>query len=375
MKHLLFSGFVLLMIPCVSGGHISAQAPGFAGDETADAKRFKKNSEDAIGKATRYFQGEGVVPGLELFPLLEKVVPDLKNFPDELKTALACEDKNKRIAAVKYLTGLVTLARWNDSERDRDDQFRCALGQHAQPIQITLERIVKRAEGDEAVLAAAALLALQPEHRGALAIVVAELRSQDRRRMQEACEMVESMRLSHTEIVTALAQAITGKDAEVRQSATRAVWKIGYKAKSTVPALIDLLRSRKPVYGTVFPFEYPKDIGLLALVAMKADARPAVPVMADMLKKASLEDRLELLRCLASLGPNAKEAIPAIGQFLAGRMALDRITAAATLLCIDPDDAKAADILSAALKGDDPDARALSLEMCRDVGPKPRFDS
>jgi HEAT repeat protein len=196
------------------------------------------------------------------------------------------------------------------------------------------------------------------------------LKALDRKHRQTACDLAGGLRLSQEEIVTGLVAALADSDARVRQSATTAIWRIGYKAKKAVPALTELLKSGTPVYGAVCPFEYPRDLGLLALAEMKTAARPAVPVMVQALARVDLDERLELYRCLASLGPHARDAIPTLQGSLTHKSIGDRFYAAAALLCIDPDNAKAANFLLTALKSKDRKTQGLALGVCRDVGPR-----
>jgi len=332
---------------------------------------FEETAEAAIDLARRIHKSEGIAPGLELFslPLKEKVA--FSTYSEELKAALHSRDAKYRLAATSYLIQLGALVHWEDSKRKTDDRLIRALGQHLSSIKSALEEIIKEESGREEYLyAAALLLGIDSGHAKAAEIVAGNLTSQTGRRRVKACELAEMLRLSSGKIVDGLAAALVAKDEHVRQSAARAVWKLGHKAKKAVPVLIELVKSGKHVYGAVFPFEYPKNIILLALGEMGADARPAVSSLVENHTLANQGDRAEIYTCLAVLGPHAIDALSLLRQSLARGTDIDRIIVAATLLCIDHNDSKAAKHLLMALESHDKEKRDLSLQVCRDLSPR-----
>ena len=257
------------------------------------------------------------------------------------------------------------------------------------------------------------MLDLVPDHAQASAIVAAELKAKDKDRRELACELAGTLRLTQADVLAALVAAVRDKDAEVRQSAAYAVGSIGPRAAGAVPGLIDLFKSGDAAYedGRVFKYflfgskREIRNLALQALGKMDAAARPAVPIISGKLTNAAdemLTIRLgerkpfldwpneldEMLSCLAALGPVAKEAAPDLRRLVKrpkrtglrpGYMdhfnheeldAKGRLAATAVLLCIDPNDADALDILKNALQSKDDKTRCRALVVCATHGPR-----
>ncbi|MDB5313383.1 MAG: hypothetical protein JWO38_7585 [Gemmataceae bacterium] len=153
--------------------------------DTADPRPFKQKSDDAFGWIPYSLVTYGVVPGFELFQCFDdkadpKCPVGLKEFPDELVKQLRSGDAEGRAAALRYLrilAGLVRNAAWMRSRDEGDRSFRLALGDYTLPVRSSLEAAVKVAKGEDRLNAAAALLALTPDHRPAINALVAEFQS------------------------------------------------------------------------------------------------------------------------------------------------------------------------------------------------------
>ncbi len=303
---------------------------------------------------------------------------DFENFHRDLPAALRSDDSNTMKAALGYLVGYAAMLRGSAWELDRDegnDALRRALGHHVRAIRLSLERVLKKAKGDEALGAAVVLLALSPDDRKATDALLLEMKSADPARRKKACELVGSVRLSQPRVITALGTALRAKDRTVRLAAAEAAWKIGPRAGKVVPDLISLLERGKEAWGNVDPFmviTFPQRVNLplLALAEMGDDARPAIPIIIRLLQGADAEMKLSLLGSLGQLGARAKDAAPAVRQCLGAGTPQVRLRAAVVLLCLNPGEGKAVEAVAAALKGDNQFRRALALEELALLGQK-----
>jgi HEAT repeat protein len=339
---------------------------------------FKEKVEAAGGVIIYPLVTYSVVPGLECLPLLEQEVPELKDFATELLKELTAKDTKRRRLAVEYLATLalaVRTAAWTRDRDDSDDVFPVALGRHAKPLQTALSGLLKEVRGEEAVLAATALLALTPDHQGATTILCAELKSKDPKQRAKACEAIGMARLSHPDLIASLSTALADREGDVRRTAARAASEIGPKAAKTVPGLIELLKAGEVAYGEIQPFgviALPRraNVALLALAEIGTEAQKAVSTLAELLDKAETEKRLNLLACLSQVGPGDKRAVVAIRRQMGAEESTVRLHAAAALLCIDPKDKKASEALIAALVGKEKERKVEALEACARMAPK-----
>src|SRR5262249_27680743 len=165
-------------------------------------------------------------------------------------------------------------------------------------------------------------------------------------------------------------------DVKLRRLAAEAVWRIGPKASKAVPALIELLKAGEDAYAfvkeseTTFAFNERNNLALLALVEMGAEARPALSEIMKGLKKANDEDVACFLKCLAKLGPVARDTLPELRLLLTQGKPPNRVFAAASILCIDPNDEPAKKILQGALKSNNGEMQDKALEACAQISPK-----
>jgi HEAT repeat protein len=317
-----------------------------------------------------------VAPGFEMFEVYPPAKGvELGHFAEDLIKELSSDRHTNRKLAVAYLSHLAIVVRSIAWEQDRDDSalaFHLALGKYRQRIQTALERVLKNGNQDERVPAAAAILSLSPDYAPAVDVIVKELQKDETSSRNKACELVGNAHLSHPKIMAALAASIDSTHAEVRRAAAKAAWQIGPKAAKCVPALIKLLKSGDDACDKVVPFAviaFPTrmNLALLALSEMGTDARPGVPAIVQLLKTT---EPIEVFDCLARLGPNAREELAELRQVLDAYKGYDRLMAAATILCIEPEDPKALDILFDGLRSTDKGTRNKALNACARFGPK-----
>jgi hypothetical protein len=358
---------------------VAASQPA-AGIGTPATELFEKKAELAAGAPALFLVEWSITPGFECLALLEKDVPQFKDFRGELQRALRSGEPKSRSAALLYLARLAFFVRtsaWNRDRDNGDDLFPVALGQHAQTIRSSLEEVLKRTQGNDCLLAAVALLASAPDHRAAMDVLLDAMRADDATRRLDACEWAGNVRLAQPRVVAALTAAIADEDAKVRCAAAKAAWNIGPKATKAVPALIELLKTGDAAYTEIAPLAIAlperRNVALLALGEMGADATPAVPVVVELLKGSNKEQRLALIAFLARFGSSAREAIAALRPYLASDDCEERLAGAATLLCIDPEDRAAAAVLVGAIKGKDKELRGQAMRACADATPKTKF--
>jgi HEAT repeat protein len=339
---------------------------------------FERRADVAIRTPTEWTVMYVVVPGLECFPFFEKGLPQLKDFPTELTHQLRSTDKKRRAAAVTYLGRLAMVTRaaaWQRERDEGDDVFRIALGKYEEPVHVALDGILKDTKGEEALFAATAMLALDMKYPQALDIVAKEISAEEPERRKAASEIVGRARLSNPKVIQALSKAIGDQDKEVRLAAAEAAWRLGPKAGKTVPALIELLKSGDAAYGDVVPYTLcialpeRRNVALLALGQIGADAKPAVSVLVGMLSSKEEDTRVSVLVCLAEIGPAAREAMPELSRKLSVETGKARFHAAAALLCIDSTHEEAAAILSAGLKSENGKTRSEAVVACGIIAP------
>jgi hypothetical protein len=390
-----------------------APVTAFADPEERKLTPFQQRAEETFSFSTTTVIQYGVIPGFEMFDLdVRESARHLKSFPDELLKELRGTDAKNHRTALEYLADRACVARscaWLNEHDQSERPFRKLLGKYAKPYQAALEEVLKRDSGEERALTAAVLLALNLDHPAAIEILTAELRSNDIARRKKVCEWAGDLRLTQEKVISALIENIGHSKSEVRAAAAKAVWKIGPKAVKAVPALIELLNSGDAANAKVVPFpplflhEVPANVALLALAEMGADAKPAVPVVAEMLKladkdkfefliysltklgpdakeaapalaemlKDAKEDKLfDLLEAMAAIGPEARPALAALRKKLASDQHYERMLAAATILCIDPKPSQALEMLITALKDDDRVNRNDALNAIAHVKPK-----
>ncbi len=367
---------------CLSLAFLSllGAGPGVAPpkSDTVAAMSFKERVELLLPTMGLHCMEKRIVLGPDELCFLCEECRAYANFHRDLPEALRSDDAETRKAALAYLVGYAVMIRCSAWELDRDeahDALGRALGLYALPVRVALERLSKKAKGEEGLRAAVVLLALSPDDRKATDALLMEMKSADPARRKKAYKLVGATRLSQPEVVTALGAALRAKDRTVRLAAAEATWRIGPRAGKVVPELISLLERGKKAWGDVHPLmviALPKraNLPLLALAEMGDDALPVVPVIVRLLKGADEKTQLALLACLGQLGARAKEAAPAVRQCLGATGPQVRLRAAVVLLCLNPGEKKAVEAVAAALKGNDQQKRALALDELAEFGPK-----
>jgi HEAT repeat protein len=135
-----------------------------------------------------------------------------------------------------------------------------------------------------------------------------------------------------------LEQALKDKSAQVRFLAAYALGEMGPLAREATPALARRLRDPDPA------------VRARAAEALREIGTDAVPALTDLLKDPQPEARLGAVWALALLGPKAKPAVPALGQFVAGGDAKVRVAAIITLGALGTDASEALPYLYQALE-------------------------
>ena len=353
----------------------------FAAPPSAPAGREPSSFKETADFVTGYMAIRFVEERIAIGPEASRFFKDgrcSQNFHIELIQALRSDDAEARKAGLKYLETYATLiraSRWEFEHDEGTDAFRHELGKHARAIERGLKRLCKRASADEALLAAIALLALCENDPDGLRVVVAELTVEDLARREVAAERVRDARLSHPRIVAVLATALGDREKKVRLAAAEALGKIGPRARSAVPSLITFLQRGEDAWGELQPFcaiALPEshNLALLALAEIGAEARPAVPIIARMLQGAAEKDRVALLSCLGQLGSVSREAVAEVRKYLRDESPTVRLYAAVALLCIEPDEKKACDMVMEAIKSSNNGLHGDALKACSLMGPK-----
>ena len=183
----------------------------------------------------------------------------------------------------------------------------------------------------------------------------------------------------------ALTKACRDRNATVRLSAAEAAWQVSGDAKAAVPALVFVLRVRN---------EETRVLAAEVLSKMGARARPAVPALKEMVKSAKSLARLAAADALwhvdpaanevfgvvvgalggtdreadyasdilASMGPRARPAVPALTTALQSQNERMRLAAARALGTIGPAASPAAGALRGLLKVGDCEVRLSTAE-------------
>jgi len=265
-----------------------------------------------------YFLDYGIVFGLQPYD-----DPRWQSFPRKLVQALQGKDDKKRLIALEYLNTLSGMVRHTcieDGNPDVPHQFRLALDRHAPNIAIGLNASLKDPMKKTRFLAAGTLLALEPAHKEALAILAEGLKTKNGKVRAERCEDVGFLNLRHPDLVACLCDCLRAEEPTVRRAAARALMEIGAAGKAAVLPLAELSKS-KQVYGEADCYwmiagSRRANLAILALASMGEHAVPAVPALTKLLETASAEDAPDIVFCLGKIGTPAREAAPAVRRFL-----------------------------------------------------------
>jgi HEAT repeat protein len=302
----------------------------------------------------------------------------LKGFPKALRKALGSRGTKDHEAALIFVQCYAGFARTNafqQGQKDLEAVTQRTFAPYTQEITTALARALDDRRLAVRWNAASALLAFEPDNAKANAILTEGAEARDQEFGEKCCEWIGMMHLSHKGAVSTLIRALRQERPKVRRSAANGAAQIGPEAKAAVPALIDLFEAGDVAYGVVAtPFTLQQvreaNLALLALSAIGADARAAVPVILRKFPRASEQEQGELLTCLARVGPAAKESIGTIEKAMTSEQAGLRLTAACALLCVVPEHHGAAAVINEALVSKDKKAREQALQVCVEIGPR-----
>jgi HEAT repeat protein len=187
--------------------------------------------------------------------------------------------------------------------------------------------------------AAEALKRLGPKARPAIPALVVALKDRDARVGRIAAETLGAFGASSKSAVPSLIEIVKDRRSGARAAAATALGNIGQEADAVVPVLIDVLKQPGNDVGTqlavreaLAPFG-PRAVR--ALVAVVSDPSEGT-------KTEGLDARCEAASTLGMMGPNAKEAIPALMRAMLDKNGSLRASAAQALEEIDPEAAKTA---------------------------------
>ncbi len=125
---------------------------------------------------------------------------------------------------------------------------------------------------------------------------------------------------------------LTNPGVDMARNAARAISEMGVKAKSAVPALIDVVKNRKNLH---VHYKYVQMDAMAALGTMGSDAKDAVPALMDQLTDIRFEIRSSAILALGRIG--GKEATSYIVDILENdKSSLVRESAAQALSNLDP---------------------------------------
>ncbi len=267
-----------------------------------------------------YLLGQGPVSEDELPALVKQL-----HSADEIQRAEAAEDlgwlKQKAKSAIEPLTGLLD---------DRASRVRFA--------------------------AAAALLRISPSERKSLDVLAQGLSHKDAVVRRQAAEATGMAGLPAGELSKSLASLLKDDDTTVRDAALQAIATLGPAAADCSGVVIPLLddphvainaadalgrmgrRVRPMPHGLVKMLSSDEaEIRWAAVRAMSQiggdDAKPVVKFMVAALPKATTVETYNILVYIALLGPDAKDAAPAINR---PRMMVNPMLAPAAKWAIDP---------------------------------------
>lgn len=133
------------------------------------------------------------------------------------------------------------------------------------------------------------------------------------------------------------------------------------QTKDDVPALIAKLKS---------PFSSDVQEAVKALEKLGPDGRDAVPALGEALKKARFSDeQVTVARALAKMGPAAKDAVPAMAEVIKKARNEARVEIAKTLGGLGPAAKDAVPVLAEVVKGGFTEERKAVAEALGQIGP------
>jgi HEAT repeat protein len=210
------------------------------------------------------------------------------------------------------------------------------------------------------------------------------LRHSDPKIVNDAAESLRWLRPSSSEAVTLLVAALKDTELEkkdealsrfVREVAADALGRMGDKAKSAIPDLIDLIKRTTAEDLTKIlksPLPKSRTIESAAMRALRGMGKQVVPSLIPVLKDTNPAARWQIATMLEAMGSDAKEALdPLVEALQAEKEAFYVVRATACAhLQIGGDPEKPLLVLSNLLKNEDPEVRGGTVSILNRYGRK-----
>jgi len=197
----------------------------------------------------------------------------------------------------------------------------------------------------------------------AIPAILQALKEDDHRLAEDAICSLMYIQTTDVEVIAAMIEELKRPRHGHEEICVMILGQMGPAAKSAVPDLVQLLKSRK------------EDEELIeALGKIGPDAAPAVPVLIEMLPKAGLSgaEVQEVFTTLGQIGPAAKEAVPVLLALTKDQLPVNRALAAKALSKIDPKSLKDVPMLIDLLKVNEGIVRTQAIEALGNLGPAAR---
>jgi HEAT repeat protein len=265
---------------------------------------------------------------------------------------------------------------------------RRALASIGTPAVTALIDTLKGENGDVSTLAAEALSMVHPRPREAVPALRDALKK-DPSRVEAAVALVRIDPKQAGEVVPVLIEELKTEDQKRRLAAIHALRQIGAASKPAVHVLVERLKERElatPVLDALCEMGPAARDAVPALLALlrepgqedsaglvgEALARVGAPVLADvvpLLQNSDVRFRRYATVVLASLGPQAKEAVPSVILALEDSDRDVRAGAAGALQTIGPDAHEAVPALLANLSTYQTQVRGAAVSALGHIGP------
>jgi len=215
-----------------------------------------------------------------------------------------------------------------------------------------------------AVVSAAAALADEPEFdRKPLSAWTRQLGAGSVAERREAAGALRYFGPSALPALDALVAALKDTDAQVRENAADALWRIGTEARAkAVPALMPLLADKASAV---------RYVAAVAVWRLSGRSERVVPVLGALLERDN-PSRLRAAWTLGEIGPEAKATLPALTALLRDADPHARIHAAFALWQVGMQSKQGVAVLIEALKSDDYHVRRSAAHTLRHFGPAGR---
>lgn len=199
---------------------------------------------------------------------------------------------------------------------------------------------VTKSLGDDEVVVHAGRSALSKIGAPALPALVEAVEEKNRNVRLFAIKALEGMRSDARSAVPVLLKAMKNEDGVTRRYALEAARFIDSHAKGYVPALIDALKDENTRYLATMRL---RETGIVEA------AKPAIPALLEELRDQNDDLRLNALRTLISIGPE-KQGVRAVSRLLQDKDFNTRREAFSYLQSLGPDSKEAVPALIAVLK-------------------------